>query len=159
MSEFEYLREVESVRFARAIPADVSRLLPLFRQLGFTLHDDVVSMDRKGRCVPWQHSSIVEVEISLDGEEVFGFDEGQWNDIELKYMFSRLPFELSASFVDAAMALGQGLELACQHRGQLVDAGTLRARFSQTREELRREVGMDCGDEALAILISSTYPR
>jgi hypothetical protein len=78
----------------------LGELIRFFRSQGFALHDDVVSLDRKGKVPPWQHSSIVEVQTEFCGEEVFGLDEdGLWDCLSLKFLVASLPFELVERFV------------------------------------------------------------
>ena len=157
--DYEYLHEVELVELRCVTKRPVSELLPAFRSLGFTFHDDVVSLDRSGQIPPWQHTSIVEVEVQCEGEEVFGFEEGEWDVLQLKYLFATLPFELADRFIDVVFQLAGVLETSVMYRGVEVDASELKERFSLTCEELLSETGEGAGSERLAILIHSTYPR
>lgn len=156
---YEYLHELEQVEITTPNRRPLAELLPLFLQLGFTLHDDVVSLDRKGKIPPWQHSSIVEVETRCNGEEVFGFKEGVWDSILLRYLFATLPYELTDTFVDVTYAVSRKLSLPVKLRGVEIDEVMLRECFSKIREDLTSETGMDAGSEELAIWIHSTYPR
>ena len=156
--DYSYLHEIERVEFRSVTPRSVVELVPVFKSCGFTLHDDVVSLDRKGRVPPWQHSSVVEVEVQRNGEEVFGFEEGEWDSIELKYLFASLPFELVDEFVECVMAVAEQLGVTPTRHGKEVTADDLRQGFAAVREELIRETGDDAGSEGLAIFIHSTYP-
>ncbi len=156
---YEYLHEVEQVEITTPVRRPLAELLPLFPQLGFKRHDDVVSLDRKGRIPPWQHSAIVEIETRCNGKEMFGFHEGEWDSILLRYLFATLPYELTNTFVDITYAVSRKLSLPVKQHGVEIDDATLRERFSKTRADLTSETGMDAGSEELAILIHSTYPR
>jgi hypothetical protein len=157
--DFSYLHEVELVELRSVTPRSVIELVPVFKSCGFTFHDDVVSLVRKGRVPPWQHSSVIEVEVQRNGEEVFGFKEGEWDSIQLKYLFASLPFELVDKFFESAMAVADQLGVTPTRHGKVVTADDLRLAFAAVREELLRETGDDAGSEALAIFIHSTYPR
>jgi hypothetical protein len=157
MTMNESLHEVEYVELRMPSLRPVSELLDEFEDLGFTLHDDVVSLDRTDRTPPWQHSSIVEVEVRCDGEEVFGFDEGAWDVVRLKYLFATLPFELADTFIDAVFELSKRLSTPLIYRGNEIDANGLKARFAQVRSEVLASTGEDAGSEGLAILIQSMY--
>ncbi len=61
--KYEHLYEVEHVEIHSQVARPVAELAPIFLKLGFTVHDDVVSLDRRGRIPPWQHSSLVEIVI------------------------------------------------------------------------------------------------
>ncbi len=156
---YEYLHEVEKVELCSQVARPTAELPLIFRKLGFTLHDDVVSFDRHGKIPPWQHSSIVEVEVSHNGEEVFGFDEGEWDSIRLKYLFATLPYELADKFVKVAFSVSKELVLPLRHAGMIVDEMTLQRHFAEIGKELLDQTGEEAGSEGLAILIHSTYPR
>src|SRR4051794_279088 len=115
--EYENLHEFETVELRSATMRATSELLPVFERLGFTLHDDVVSLDRKGVIPPWQHPSIVEVEILGGNQEVFGFDDGKWDVIRLKYLFASLPFELVDQFIEVVFRLSRELSIPVNSRG------------------------------------------
>lgn len=156
---YEYLHEVEIVELRTSTPRPISELLPVFDRLGFELHDDLVSFDRKEKIPPWQHSSIAEVEVQYNHEEIFGFDEGEWTTLRLKYLFASLPYELAEKFFKITFALSEQLATPVYFRGSIVSASELSFRFNQVRDELLSETGQDAGSEQLAILIQSTYPR
>ncbi len=159
LMDYSYLHEVELVELVAATPRSVVALVPVLKSCGFTFHDDVVSLDRNGRIPPWQHSSVVEVEIQRDGKEVFGFERGQWDSIQLKYLFASLPFDLVDEFLKAVIAVADQLGITPTRHGRNVTADDLKKAFSEVREELIRETGDDAGSEGLAIFIHSTYPR
>jgi hypothetical protein len=159
MISYEHLHEVEHVELLSPARRPVSELLPAFEGLGFTIHDDVVTLDRTGKIPPWQSSTIVAVHVQCDGEDVYGFDEGEWNVIQLRYLFASLPYELSEKFVDVAFNVSKNLFTPVVYKGAEIDAEGLRARFAQVRADLLARTREDAGSEALAILIHSTYPR
>lgn len=159
MMNYEYLHEAEHVELVSLMPQPVSALLPVFEELGFTLHDDVVSFDRAGRIPPWQHSSVVEVEVLYNGEEIFGFDDGAWDVVRLKYLFATLPYELTETFFDLVFAVSARLSTSVRFEGISVDETSLRESFARIRDELIAETGEDAGSERLAIMIHRTYPR
>ena len=96
---YDYLHEVETVVFESESSRSVGELQPIFRALGFRLHEDVFSLDRDDTPPPWQHGSIIEVEILSGDSEVFDLD-GSWTTLKLKYLFAFLPDSVSA---DSAM--------------------------------------------------------
>ena len=79
--EFEYLHEVVCVELQSTVSRPLFELSQVFENLEFTLHDDVVIFDRNGNIPLWQRTSVISVEITLEGEEVFGFEEGEWDTI------------------------------------------------------------------------------
>lgn len=157
--DYAYLHEVEIVTFQSRTPRPLAELLTVFLSQGFTLHDDVMSLDRKERAPPWQHCSLVEVEVRHDGVEVFGFDEGSWDVIELKYLFASLPFDNVERFLDVVATISGLLGIPPEFRGERMTQDSLASEFSRIRDELRASTGEDAGSEGLAILIQSTYPR
>ncbi len=156
---YEYLHEVERVELCSQVARPTAELPLIFRKLGFTFHDDVVSFDRHGKMPPLQHSSIVEVEVLRNGEEVFGFDDGEWDAIRLKYLFATLPYELVDTFVKVAFSVSKELVLPLRYSGTIVDEMTLQRHFAEIRKDLLGQTGEDAGSERLAILIHSSYPR
>jgi len=156
---YDYLHEAEVVELQSETPRPLSELLQLFTSLGFTIHDDVVSQDRKDTVLPWQHSSVVEVETQLRGEEVFGFDNGEWDVILLRYLFASLPFENVDKFIENAVKIRNRLGLQLIFRGKPIESESLRCEFGKIRDGLLAETGSVAGSEELAILIDSTYPR
>lgn len=157
--EYDYLHEVEQVELRSPNSRSLSELPTTFKQLGFTIHDDVLCLDRIGKVPPWQHCSIAEVEVQRNGEEVFGFDEGDWDLIRLKYFFATVPYELAERFIAAALAISRNLLLPVRYDSSEVDEAFLRQQFAKVRADLLAETGEDAGSEGLAILIQSRYPR
>jgi hypothetical protein len=157
--DYTYLHELEVVKLRSRLPRPVEELLPVFTSQGFTLHDDVVSLDRTGKLPPWQHPSVVEVEVLHKGDEVFGFGEGVWDTIELRYLFASLPIEYVNQFIDVVATTSDRLEITPEFEGQEIAVDALRLRFAGIRNELLSATGEDAGSEGLAILIQSTYPR
>jgi len=159
MSKFDYLHEVEVASFTARSPRPLIELLGFFKSQGFTLHDDVVSLDRKGKLPPWQHSSIVEVQTELQGEEVFGFEEGSWDCLKLKYLFASLPFELVDRFIRVVENTRDFLSISPEFLGKLVSGADLKLEFEHFKKEVVSEIGDEPGSESLAIFIQTTYPR
>jgi len=159
MSEFAYLHKLEIVTFQSPREVQLSDALPVFRSQGFTLHDDVLSLDRRGRIPPWQHLSIVEVEFQHNQEEVFGFEGGIWDSVSLKYLFASLPFELTDTFVKVVERTEQGLGIMPRYAGEAVKTADLKRAFDKHREELLHETAAEPGSESLAVFIQGTYPR
>ena len=157
--DYDKLHEVEVVTLRSESPRPLSELLPIFTSQGFTLHDDVVSLDRGDQVPPWQHAAVVEVECQLQGQEVFGFDEGEWDAVLLKYLFASLPYQFVDQFIDVVDATSKRLGLHPEFHGRLVDRESLKEEFDRIRNELILETGEEAGSEQLAILIHSTYPR
>ena len=156
---YEYLHEVEVVTLRSEASQPLAKLLDVFTSQGFALHDDVVSLDRGDKVPPWQHPSIVEVECQLEGEEVFGFDEGEWDAVLLKYLFASLPFEYADQFIGVVAETSKRLGIRAEFRGQTTDCESLKTELGSIRDQLLSESGEDAGSEQLAILIHSTYPR
>ena len=111
MTDYDYLHEIEHVELRSAFRRPLSELLPLFKELGFTLHYDVLTLDREGTIPPWESSSIVSVETRCTGKDVSDFDDGEWDTIRLSYLFATLPFYLTSIFVDIAFTVAKRLFL------------------------------------------------
>lgn len=156
---YESLHELEYVELRSPSRRSTRDLVAIFKGHGFTLSDDVLFLARKGRLPPWQHSSIAEVRIECDGEEVFGFDEGEWTSIRLEYLFATLPFELVDRFIEAADAISRELGTPMLFRGTVVKATELRDIFEQINADLVSSTGEMPGSDGVAILIQSTHPR
>lgn len=156
---YDFFHEIEIVAFRPPVPRPRSEVAKILLPLGFTRHDDVVSLDRTGDVPPWQHGSIVEVATHLDGREVYGFGRGKWDRLELKYLFAFLPFELTETFVTVVVATGKLLGLSPEFRGTAIDAVGLRTAFLAMKDELLAESGDDPGSKCLRSFIESTYPR
>ena len=90
---------------------------------------------------------------------MFGFGDGEWDTIQLKYLFASLPFELVDRFIENVMLVAGRLGLTPEYQGSTTNASVLRSQFGQFRDELLTETGDDAGSESLAIFIHSTYPR
>jgi hypothetical protein len=159
MIDFSYLHEIEIVSFRADQRKPLNEILSSFEDQGFALHDDIISLDRKGIIPPWQHSSIVSVEFQLDGEEVFGFEDGEWNIILLKYLFASLPFDLSETFIQVVKEIGEEFKIIPYFHGKETDAQALRKSFLEINSEIMAKTGEAPGSESLAILIQNTYPR
>src|SRR5262249_6750946 len=101
----------------------------------------------------------VEVEVRYHNEEVFGFGDGEWDELRLKYLFASLPFEASEQFIRSVAITSEHLRIASEFRGQITDALRLRKDFEEIRADLVSAIGDEPGSESLAILIQSTYPR
>jgi hypothetical protein len=157
--EYSYLHEAERVRLRSATPRPRLELLEVLTSQGFSLHEDVLSLDRGGKIPPWQHPSIVEITVFHEDEEVFGFDEGVWDAIELNYLFASLPFENVERFLAIVAATCERLSLCPEFRGKTTTVESLRVEFDRIRDEVQSQTGETPGSEGLAILIHSTYPR
>ena len=125
--------------------------------LGFTRHDDVWSLDRKGHVPPWQHASIIELDFLKNGIEIYA--SGSWDLIRCRYLFASLPMEYVPAFVEAVFTLANRLLLSVA----LDDAPTTREDLleylARCADDLHSEFGEIAGSESLAVLIQSTYPR
>jgi len=159
MKDYSHLHEEEVVSFCAPNPRPVAELLELFLAQGFTLHDDVLCLDRSNRGQPWQSSSIVAVEVSCRGKEIFGFEEGEWDEVKLKYLFAYLPFELTERFFVVIETTGRELGMGPQRNGKPTSIDALRADFQAFKTQLLAEVGDEPGSESAAIVIQYTYPR
>ncbi len=159
MESTDELDRIFSVVFQAKSPRSLPKLLPIFLDQGFTLYEEVVSLDRIGKIPPWQHSSIVEVECRLDGDEVFGFEEGCWTEVELQYLFSALPFNLASSYLSVVHQISEALKLEPQIDGKEATIDMLKNRMDKIHSCLVSKSGMEPGSEELAILIQSTLHR
>ncbi len=157
--DYGYLHELEIVEFRTQPPRARAELLPMFLSMGFRQYDDVVSLDRTDKSPPWQTSTIVAVEVHQAGREVYGFKDGDWNTLKLGYLLPSLPFAFVDRFVAAVSAVGASLDLRPQFGGETIEIADLKSLFLGFREELLEQTGCEPGDENLAILIQSTYPR
>ena len=155
----DLFHEEECIEFRAEIARPVRELRSLFKRLGFTFHDDVVSLDREGSIPPWQHTSIVEVEIQREGKELVGLNEGTWDTVQLKYLFATLPFELTDLFIATVEQVSAELRIAPRFNGIQTTISDLKQRFKQINSELLENTGETAGSESLAILIQSSYPR
>lgn len=156
---YEYFHEVEAVELNLPKARRTSTLKPIFKKLGFVLHEDVFSLDRKDHVPPWQHTSVVEVEVLRHGQEVFGFHDGECDLLRLKYLFASLPYQCSERFIDVSFLLQAELDTPLLYHGKEVDRDDLKSRFDECRSELLSMTGEDAGSERLAIMILETYPR
>ena len=159
MTDYSYLHELESVSFFSDGPRKRSELLRMLTAEGFTLHDDVLSLDRVGLVPPWQHRSIVELKVARKGKECYGFKRGDWDQIVLEYLFAHLPFDCASRFLDTVDITHQRLGLVPVFRGQSVTRKLLEKSFAEMKDELSEKTGEVPGSESLVIFIQSTYPR
>ncbi|MCW7537019.1 hypothetical protein OOT46_04015 [Aquabacterium sp. A7-Y] len=155
--EYDRLHEKEVVSFIAESPKPIATLRACLLQAGFTLHDDVFSLDRKGRVPPWQHSAVAEVKVLNRGEEIFEQD-GEWDQADLEYLFAFLPSECQEKFLDAVDRISECLGLPPHHQGRGVDRADLKSQFEHCLKDLE-QLGEVPGSETLAILIQDTYPR
>lgn len=158
-SDYDWLHEVEKVDIAAGQFQELSALLGLFLDLGFTLHDDVVSFDRVDFVHPWQHTSIVEVMVLHNGEEVFGFDDGIWNAMTLKYLTPNLPQDCVRVFSNKVIAVASALETHALYRGRPISEQVLFQELTDCCNDIRTHSSLEVGSEELAKLIRCTYPR
>lgn len=54
MGQYDYLHEVESVAFNSTDPRPMGEVHNILSALGFHLHEDVYSLDRKPPVPPWE---------------------------------------------------------------------------------------------------------
>jgi hypothetical protein len=158
MSDYHFLHEVEVVSFVASAPRRVSTIGKFLRQLGFSLHDDVFSFDRKGRIPPWQHSSIVEVKFIRQGIELFDVD-GEWDQLDFEYLYASLPEQYVQIYLDLVRKISIFLDLEPVHNGEIVSFDSLELIFRECAQDLEREYGETAGSESLAIMVQMTYPR
>ena len=154
---YDYLHETETVRFEADQPRSCRDLARILRRLGFTRHEDVFSLDRKGRIEPWEFSSWADVDMLLNGEETFNLG-GQWDTVNLVYLLATLPREGISTFVTAATQVSESLGLPMKYKDQVVGAKELEEALNACADELEREVG-EPGSQTVNIFIQSTYPR
>lgn len=156
--DYSRLHEVECVEYSATVPVRMGVLHNALSSLRFCLHEDVYSLDRKGRIPPWQHPSIAEVHVYLGDKDVYGV-AGEWNRVELRYLFPVLPVECWRGFRTAAIELSHRLDIPMVHNGLVVDGDGLDDCFRLWCNELQRVYGETPGSESLAIYIQGTYPR
>jgi len=157
--EFDYLHESEELVLRTQAKQPCALLWQVLAEQGFTLHEDVFSLDRpKKPPIPvWQTDSFVSVDILDDGTEVFE-REDQWNKVVLKYLLASQPRSGIPIFVRAAFALSNCLSIPVLFKGNLITMNDLERRLTEFADELRDRLG-EPGTESVAIFIESTYPR
>ena len=155
---FDRLHEAETVTLTSHEDRPIAALQLILLSLGFILHEDVFSMDRVDKCPPWQSTLIIQVELLLNGIEVFDLD-GNWNELRLRYLFASVPSDLIDRFCDTVMELARRLQLTPHLNGHPITRKELDDHFRKCLEELESEFGETPGSESVAILIQSTYPR
>lgn len=150
--------ELEEVILESPSVRKVPELSKILRSLGFTLHEDVFSLDRSDDVAAWQSDSIVEVQLVFNERETFNL-KGKWNSIRLQYYLATLPVELGSIFLDTVHKIAQALNLPMRFRGEVVSVEQLRAIFDRYSKELVNDLGESPGSEGLAIMIHEAYHR
>jgi hypothetical protein len=157
--DFEYLHEVEDVLLTSNTKRSCAVLWTLFREQGFTLYEDVFSLDRpkKPKLPLWQSEAFVDVDIFNDETPIYE-PEKEWNRIVLKYLLATQPRFGIAVFSKNAAEISARLSIPMIFRGKLVIRDELEKHLNIIADELTAQLG-EPGSEDVAIVIQSTYPR
>lgn len=156
---FDDLHEAEDVTFASDKKQACLSLWKILKTSGFTLHEDVFSLDRpKKPPLPiWQSESFVEVSILNDNEEVYE-SSGEWNKLVLRYLLATQPRQGIPTFAKTAATLSERLGIPMVFHGKPVTIEELEANLNRFAGEVTANLG-EPGSEEVAILIRATYPR
>jgi hypothetical protein len=157
--DFDYLHEVEDVILQSETKRPCAPLWKLLKAQGFTLYEDVFSLDRpkKPKFPIWQSEAFVDVEILNDETEVYD-PEDEWNRVVLKYLLATQPRAGIPVFVKEASGISTHLGLPMMFRGKFVTVEELEKQLNTNADELTAQLG-EPGSEDVAIVIESTYPR
>lgn len=157
--EFDYLHEVEDVVLTSYAKRPCAALWNLFSEQGFTLYEDVFSLDRprKPKLPLWQSEAFVDVDIFSDENPIYEPDE-EWNKVVLKYLLATQPRSGIAIFSKHASEISARLDIPMTFKGKVVTSEELEKQLNNFADELTAQVG-EPGSEDVAIVIQSTYPR
>jgi len=155
--DYDFLHEAEEVYLVSDVPRRCSIIHSILVQLGYTLHEDVYSLDRQGHLPPWQSEAFVDVYVMVGESEVFEPSEA-WDTVKLVYLLATLPSDGITTFVASVSQVSHLLRLPMTYRGKVVTALELEQALVGCADELRRNVG-EPGTESVAIYVESTYPR
>ena len=155
--DYNWLHEAEEVSLVSQSPRHFPEVGSILLNLGYTLHEDVFSLDRPGPIPPWQSESYVEVYILSGQSEVYEPSD-TWDTITLAYLLATQPRSGIAVFVSSVSRISELLGLAMRYRGTIVSAEQLTDALNNCADELQLSLG-EPGEELVAIFIASTYPR
>ncbi len=155
--KYDYLHESETVCLHANTPRPCNEVVSVLEELGFTLHEDIFTLDRAGSIPPWESSSWVHVDFFLGEKEIYDLS-AQWDTIKLVYLLATIPREGISKFVASASRLSMSLGVPMTYKDRVVTEKELEAALNDCADELEREVA-DPGSETVAIFIESTYPR
>lgn len=156
---FDDLHEVEEVILQAGSYRACKTLWPLLLELGYTLRDDIFSINRakKPPTPIWQTKTLVSVYIHFDDSEVYSLED-RWNSISLKYLLATQPRTGISMFTKHAADLAGRLSIPLVYKGNEVTQDRLNALFEAIADEVTEQIA-EPGSEDLAIVIESTYPR
>jgi hypothetical protein len=157
MNEYSYLHEAEDVWLRSDTVRWCTELWQALPELGFTLDEDVFTVDQAGKPPLWQSPSIVSVHVMHGDREVYD-EHSQWDWLKLRFLLATLPATGLDVFVDKATATADRLGLPMLYRGHVVTRDELRAELEACVAELRDSVG-EPGSKEVAAVIEMTYPR
>jgi len=157
LMNYDFLHEAEEVYLVSESPRQCSIIHSIPEQLGYTLHENVYSLERPEPIPPWQSESFVLVDILSGASEVYQPWE-TWDTIKLVCLLATLPGDAITRFVASVSHVSCLLEIPMTHAGKVVTALKLEQALVDCADELRRNVG-EPGTESVAIYIESTYPR
>lgn len=155
--------EEETVFLRSPQPQQRTALDRWLRQRGFQAVDDFYNLKRKGRCEPWQTSTIVTLSIRRDGDDVYETEEDlaegeatTWDELKADYLLATLPRDCIVPLVCEIEALATAFNLSIKYLGEPVDSGELLNRLNAIADQLSRDWD-EPGSESLAILIEQQY--
>jgi len=154
--KYDFLHEAEEVNLVSDAPRQCSVIHSILEQQGYTLHEDVYSLERRGPIPLWQSESFVHVDILSGTSEVYQPWE-TWDTAKLVYLLATLPSDGINTFVTSVSKVSQLLGIPITYRGRVVSAKQLEQALLDCADELRVNVG-EPGTESVAILSSLHIP-
>src|SRR5215471_413268 len=119
--DYDFLHEAEDVYLVSDVPRRCSVIHSILVQLGYTLHEDVYSLERPGPTPLWQSESFVHVDILSGPSEVYQPWEA-WDTVKLVYLLATLPSDGITRFVASVSQVSHLLRLPMTYRGEVVTA-------------------------------------
>lgn len=133
------------------------------RKRGFRSEDEFYYLPRKGRCEPWQTSTLVSLNVRRSGRSVYETEEDMaeglattWDELQADYLLATLPRDYISSMICEIDALATQFSLKVEYRGETIAATELEKRLNAVADELSKEWDAP-GSETLAVLIEQQY--
>jgi hypothetical protein len=155
--------EKETIVLKAPQPLDRTTLDKWLRKRGFRSEDEFYYLPRKGRCEPWQTSTIVSLDVRRAGSSVYETEEDMaeglatnWDELRADYLLATLPRDYIASMVFEIDALVMQFGLKVEYQGETMAATELEMHLNAVADQLSKEWDAP-GSETLAILIEQQY--
>src|SRR5262245_28502431 len=123
--KYDFLHEAEEVYLVSDAPRPCSVIHSILEQLGYTLHEDVYSLERPGPVPLWQSESFVHVDILSGASEVYQPWES-WDTVKLVYLLATLPSDGITTFVASVSQVSQLLGIPMSYARRIVSARQLK---------------------------------